>query len=91
MPSSSAGQTDGDCALPTDLPPPRRAESRTTTVVTFLFNTFMVVSALLLTFVVVVREEQYALAQPDVLSAVETSMGTASPNESPTGANNGGE
>jgi hypothetical protein len=78
-------------ALPTDLPRPRRPESRTTTAVTFLFNTFMVVSALLLTFVVLVREEQYALAQPDVLAAVQTSMGTANVRETPTGANNGGE
>jgi hypothetical protein len=77
--------------LPTDLPRRRRVESKTKSVVTLLFNTFMVVSALLLTFVVLVREEQYALAQPDVLSAVVMSMGTASPIESPTGANNGGK
>ena len=74
--------------MPTDLPRPRRADTKTKTAVTFLFNTFMVVSALLLAFVVLVREEQYALAQPDVLSAVTMSMGTA---KSPTGANNGGE
>ncbi len=77
--------------MPTDLPRPRRVESKTKSVVTVLFNTFMVVSALLLTFVVLVREEQYVLAQPEVLSAVEMSMGTASASESPTGANNGGE
>ena len=51
----------------------------------------MVVSALLLTFVVLVREEQYALAQPEVVSAVEMGMGTASAGETPTEANNGGE
>jgi hypothetical protein len=77
--------------LPTDLPRPRRAQTKTKSVVNFLFNTFMVVSAALLAFVVLVREEQYALAQPDILSAVVMSMGTASPIESPTGANNGGK
>lgn len=77
--------------MPTDLPRPRRAQTKTKSVVNFLFNTFMVVSAALLAFVVLVREEQYALAQPDVLSAVVMSMGTASPIELPTGANNGGK
>lgn len=52
--------------MPTVLPPPRRrVESKERSVANILFNTFLVVSALLLTFVVLIREEEYALAQPD--------------------------
>jgi len=60
------GQTGWRSVLPTVLPRPRRhVESKKQSVASLIFNTFLVVSALLLTFIVLVREEEYALAQPD--------------------------
>ena len=62
----ASGQTGWRPDLPTILPPPRRrVESKEQSAASILFNALLVVSALLLTFVVLVREEEYALAQPE--------------------------
>jgi len=56
--------------LPTALPPPRRVEKkRELSIFSVVFNTFLVVSALALTFALLVREEEYALAGPQVETA----------------------